>query len=104
VKEQFSVISRASLWVLIPFAAATVATIVMLVQGGFGAGHLPLDWLIGVLGFPAVLLLDNIPLPEFLFISDFLLIVWFSAIINAVIWFFGALFVIIVRAYIQSVA
>jgi hypothetical protein len=104
VREQFSIISRAGHWALIPFGAATVASIVMLVQGGFGAGHLPLDWLVGLLGFPSVLLLDNVPLPEFLLISDFLLVVWFPAIINALIWFLGAFLVIIVKSYIKSVA
>ncbi|PKN53443.1 MAG: hypothetical protein CVU55_02145 [Deltaproteobacteria bacterium HGW-Deltaproteobacteria-13] len=96
--ELASVIKRAGHWALIPFGTATIASIVMLVQGGFGAGHLPLDWLVDVLGLPAVLLLDNIWLPRFLFLSDFLLIVWFPAIINAIIWFLGALLVVFVRA------
>jgi hypothetical protein len=73
--ELVSVIWRAGHWALIPFGTAKAASIVMLVQGGFGAGHLPLDWLIGVFGLPSILFLDNVWLPNFLFLSDFLLIV-----------------------------
>jgi hypothetical protein len=72
---------------LLPAACAAVATILFVVQGGFGAGHGPFDQAIALLGFPAILLLDAVPLPQFILSHDFLLIIWFPAFVNAALLF-----------------
>ena len=104
MRELFGVLQRAVRWALIPFIAAAIASFVMLVQGGFGGGHRPLDWLVGGLGLPSILFLEYVRIPKFLLYNDFLLIALFPALINAVLWFGGALLVLTVKACVRPVA
>lgn len=73
---------RSILWV--PAAAAVVATALFAVQGGFGGGHLHLDRIIWMLGFPGVLAIRWAPAP--LSAHDLLLIVAWPAVWNALFW------------------
>lgn len=70
--------------ILIPLAFASLATILLLVQGGFGGGHGDLEMPIGLLGLPATFLLDQLPVPALIEKSDLLLVIWYPALLNLV--------------------
>lgn len=69
--------------IFVPIAAGVISTILFLVQGGFGGGHSPLDFLIVALGFPSILL----PIPSSMAIPDILLVVWIPSLLNALLFF-----------------
>src|SRR5436190_5410580 len=71
---------------LVPLAAAGLATLLFFSQGGFGGGHGDLDPLIGILGLPSLLLLDFVPLPSLVEGHDLLLIIWWPALGNVILW------------------
>ncbi|MBI2923450.1 MAG: hypothetical protein HYY18_20535 [Planctomycetes bacterium] len=54
-------------------------------QGGFGAGHLSLDPIIGWMGMPAMLFLERIPLPRWIEQRDLLLVIVVPALFNVLI-------------------
>jgi hypothetical protein len=65
----------------IPLVEAMAAS-VLLALFGFGAGHGRHDFLIGVLGLPAIWLIPSMSLPPIVEDSDFLLIVCYPALLN----------------------
>lgn len=71
---------------LVPIAAAAVATILFVLQGGFGGGHGDFDAAIVMLGVPASLLMLWIPVPEVLGSSDLALKVLTPALVNWALW------------------
>ncbi|MCU1264563.1 MAG: hypothetical protein JWM21_881 [Acidobacteria bacterium] len=72
---------------LIPVAAGTIATSLFLVQGGFGGGHSRFDSAITTLGFPSIMLMNLVALPNSLSVPDILLVVWIPCLINVLIFF-----------------
>jgi hypothetical protein len=72
---------------LIPVVAGTISTILFFIQGGFGGGHRPFDFVITTLGFPSILLIRAVPLPDSVSIPDILFVIWIPALMNMV-WFF----------------
>jgi hypothetical protein len=68
----------------LPIAAAMVATVLFLSQGGFGAGHGKFDMALGILASPGILLVDYVPLPTT--VPDFVLVVILPAMLNVVLW------------------
>lgn len=75
---------RRLIW--IPIVAAVVATVLLVAQGGFGAGHGAFDRAIWILGLPASLLLEWVPAPRVVERHDLLLMVWWPAIANVLLW------------------
>jgi len=79
--------SRVLQWVVaIPLAAATLATGLFFLQGGFGGGHGRFDGAIALLGLPSVFLVEVVPLAHLLEKSDLLLVVWVPAAANSILW------------------
>jgi hypothetical protein len=72
---------------LIPVVTGTISTILLLIQGGFGGGHGPFDSVITTLGFPSILLIRLLPLPDSAGIPDIFLVIWIPALINIVGFF-----------------
>ena len=72
--------------VWIPIIAAVVATVLLVAQGGFGAGHGAFDRAIWILGLPASLLVEWVPAPRVVERHDLLLMVWWPAIWNVLLW------------------
>jgi hypothetical protein len=70
--------------VLIPVLAAMIATGLFVAQGGFGGGHGDLDRMIWVLGFPGMVLAGWAPAS--LASHDLLLLVWWPALWNVLLW------------------
>ncbi|MBX7104029.1 MAG: hypothetical protein K1X57_08100 [Gemmataceae bacterium] len=68
----------------IPIACGAAASLLFACQGGFGGGHGRYDRAIGLLGLPAFLALDRIPVPAAFEQSDLWLVIWLPAIINFV--------------------
>lgn len=60
--------------VWIPVAEAVIVTAAFMFQGGFGAGHAPLDPLF-ILQYPGVAVVDYLPDSVFYHLNDFILIV-----------------------------
>lgn len=71
----------------IPVVAALVSTCLFVAQHGFGRGHGRFDMAIGLLGCPAILLIERLPVPGFVEQYDLLLIVWFPTLLNLVFFF-----------------
>jgi TRAP-type C4-dicarboxylate transport system permease small subunit len=67
---------------LIPITLGVVATILFLIQGGFGGGHGSLDQAIFAVGLPAVL--ATLALPTWP--GDYLGLVLLPAIANVALW------------------
>jgi hypothetical protein len=76
--------SLAITFAAIPIAGGILASILYFVQGGFGAGHGRFDFWIGCLGLPSILLLEYLPIPDF--VPDFVAIIWLPSIINAILF------------------
>lgn len=55
-------------------------------QGGFGGGHGPFDFFMGMLGLPSILLVEGLPLPDLVLRHDIILVVWLPAILNAALF------------------
>jgi hypothetical protein len=72
---------------LVPVVAGTISTLLFLAQGGFGGGHSSFDFVITTLGFPSILLVRSLPLPDSAGIPDILLVIWIPALINLVGFF-----------------
>jgi len=72
---------------LIPLVAGTISTILFVAQGGFGGGHSGFDFVITTLGFPSIMLLLLITLPNSVVVPDILLVVWIPALINSLLFF-----------------
>jgi hypothetical protein len=75
---------------LVPAACGIIATLVYLLQGGFGGGHLRFDPLIAALILPLSLfsgLYERMPLPKLITQYDLLLVIWFPSMINAFAFF-----------------
>lgn len=70
---------------LVPIVAGAISTVLFLAQGGFGGGHSRLDFVIEILGLPAILV--NLVLPASLSLPDILMIVWIPALVNALLFF-----------------
>lgn len=70
---------------LVPIVAGAISTVLFLAQGGFGGGHSRLDFVIEILGLPAILV--NLVLPASLSLPDILMIVWIPALMNALLFF-----------------
>jgi hypothetical protein len=71
----------------VPIACGAAASVLFACQGGFGGGHGRHDWAIGLLGLPAVLALDRLPVPAVFERSDLWLVIWFPALLNfATLW------------------
>jgi hypothetical protein len=70
--------------VWIPVLAGVIATALFVAQGGFGGGHGDLDRVIWVLGLPGVLLAGWAPAS--LARHDLLLLVWWPALWNVLLW------------------
>jgi hypothetical protein len=68
---------------VIPLISGSIATILFLMQGGFGGGHLPYDRLIGYFALPSVLLFENFGVPTFAAHHDIVLLVWGPAVLNS---------------------
>jgi len=75
------------LWLaLLPIVSALVATSLFLSQGGFGGGHGRFDRTIGVLGLPAIVVMDATWLPGPLQDNDLVLDIWLPAVLNVALW------------------
>ena len=72
------------LWA-IPCITASLATCAYLFQGGFGAGHGPLDPVIFYLGLPAIAFIESMPIPRLVERTDLLLVIWWPALLNAIL-------------------
>ena len=70
---------------LVPIVAGAISTVLFLAQAGFGGGHSRLDFVIVILGLPAILV--NLVLPPSLSLPDILMIVWIPALMNALLFF-----------------
>ena len=70
---------------LVPIVAGAISTVLFLAQGGFGGGHSVLDFVIEILGLPAIVV--NLVLPASLSLPDILMIVWIPAMMNAILFF-----------------
>ena len=70
---------------LVPIVAGAISTVLFLAQGGFGGGHSRLDFVIEILGLPAILV--NLVLPVALSLPDILMIVWIPVLMNALLFF-----------------
>lgn len=55
-------------------------------QGGFGGGHGPYDFFIGILALPSISLMEMLPLPDLILEYDILFIVWIPVFINTLIF------------------
>jgi hypothetical protein len=64
-----------------------IASVLFALAGGFGGGHGRHDFAIGLLGLPAMLVLEQLPIPVVFEQSDLWLVIWFPALLNfAVLW------------------
>ena len=68
--------------VLVAFAASSF---LFVAQGGVGAGHMRFDQVIGILGLPWLWVLEMIPWPESLWVSDYVMIVLLPLVCNLVV-------------------
>ncbi len=69
--------NTSSLFLSIPVTASLIASLLFMVQGGFGIGEKALDPFIWVSGLPAILLmLMGFPIPSFVQDRDFVLFIW----------------------------
>ena len=68
----------------VPIVAAALATVLFLLQHGFGAGHGRFDQALGVLALPGILVLMYLPIPER--IPDFVLVILLPAVVNIPLW------------------
>lgn len=74
-------------WPYIPIVLGTFATVLFLMQGGFGGGHGKFDGLIVVLMLPAIAIVEGAPLPESIIRFDYLLIIAIPTLVNLmVLW------------------
>jgi hypothetical protein len=75
---------------LIPILLGVISNAVFVAQGGFGAGHGKLDFVIMLLAIPWSLPASpygDLPLPDFIKNHDVLLVVWLPALLNMVLLF-----------------
>jgi hypothetical protein len=74
------------LWLpAVPLVAADIATVLFLLQHGFGAGHGRFDPALGVLALPGILLVQYLPMA--MDTPDILLVVLLPAVFNILLWF-----------------
>lgn len=71
---------------VVPLICGLTATAMFVMQGGFGGGHGPYDFFIGVLGLPSISLMEMLPLPDLIGEYDVLLVVWIPAIFNTLLF------------------
>jgi hypothetical protein len=73
-------------FMLIPLLGGVLASILFLMQGGFGAGHGRFDPVIGFCEMPSILLLmpasELLPVPRIIEEDDFLLVIVFPTLMN----------------------
>jgi hypothetical protein len=71
---------------VVPLICGLAATAMFIMQGGFGGGHGPYDYLIGILGLPSILLMEMLPLPDPILEYDILLVVWIPVFVNTLLF------------------
>lgn len=70
----------------VPLICGLAATAMFVTQGGFGGGHGPYDFFIGILGLPSILLMEMLPLPDLILEYDILLVIWIPVFVNTLLF------------------
>jgi hypothetical protein len=75
--------------IVVPGLAGLVATVLFLIQGGFGGGHGNFDGLIVTLMLPSVYLVQIIPLPKWVLYFDLSYTVIAPTLMNTILVWLG---------------
>jgi hypothetical protein len=73
-------------FLLVPISQFAIASTIFILQGGFGGGHLPLDFVVAICCLPGIYAIGMIPEGSIIYKSDFVLIVLTSALFNIALW------------------